>query len=248
MKCWVGMLLLFVATGLVGAADDSNGKTNIDVGQNSAEAMQVPAAPTPIAKPPHRLSWEVQIGVAPPQSKALVVLLPDASGKQSALIVSTAQGEAVLDRPYAAADVGGKGAIEVGEISPEEVRKRFGATLAAQPPRPISWVLYFTEGRNKLTAESKSMLEKAKAELKVELARRATAEILVVGHTDRIGTINANDVLSLKRARFVSEKLIATGIDKRQIEVSGRGAREPLVPTADRQAEPRNRRVEIIIR
>ena len=248
MKSWAVMLLLFVATGLVGAADDGDGKGNADVGHAGVEEMPAPSGATPERKPPRILSWEVQIGVEPPQSKALIVLLPNANGKPSAVIVTTAQGEAVLDRPYAAADVGGKGAIDVGEISPDEVRKRFGAALEAQPPRPISWMLYFTDGSNKLTAESKAALEKIKAALKAELARRTTAEILVVGHTDRLGTVSANDALSLKRARFIAEKLVATGIAKRQMEVSGRGTREPQVPSADRRAEPKNRRVEIVIR
>ena len=233
MKRALVMLCLAVATGLVGAAADGDKKGSAAVAR---------------PKPPHRLSWAVQIGIEPPPSKALVVLLPEPDGRPSALVVTTARGEAVLDRPYAKADVGGKGAIEVGEISPEEVRRRFGATLAAQPPRPLSWLLYFSNGRSTLAATSKAALDQATAELKAELARRATAEIVVVGHTDRVGKTAANDALSLRRARVVAKALIAAGIDPRQTEFAGRGAREPLVPAAAGRAEPKNRRVEIVIR
>jgi outer membrane protein OmpA-like peptidoglycan-associated protein len=42
--------------------------------------------------------------------------------------------------------------------------------------------------------------------------------------------------------------LIARGIASESIVAIGRGKRELLVPTADGVAEPRNRRVEILVR
>jgi outer membrane protein OmpA-like peptidoglycan-associated protein len=42
--------------------------------------------------------------------------------------------------------------------------------------------------------------------------------------------------------------LVEIGIPIDRIRVAGRGEREPLVPTADNVDEPRNRRVEIIVR
>jgi len=178
---------------------------------------------------------------APPDR---IVLLPDAGGKSSALVVKSAQGETTLDRPYAAADVGSKGAIAPGQSSNEEVRVRFGAVLAAQPARPVSWVVYFVSGSDELTPDSRPVFEQIKA----ELSRRPAPEVAVIGHTDRVGKVEANDALSIKRAQFVRDALVGVGIDARQMEVSGRGEREPLVPTADEVDEPRNRRVEINVR
>jgi outer membrane protein OmpA-like peptidoglycan-associated protein len=42
--------------------------------------------------------------------------------------------------------------------------------------------------------------------------------------------------------------LTGIGIPDERIRVSGRGEREPIVPTADNVDEPRNRRVEINVR
>ena len=173
-----------------------------------------------------------------------IVLLPSADGKPTALVLKSAQGEAVLDRPYAAADVSSTGAITSAQSSSEEVRARFGSVLAAQPQRPVSWLLYFVSGSDELTPESKPVLEQVKA----ELMRRPAPEIAVIGHTDRVGTIEFNDALSLKRTQFVRDALVGAGIDARQIEASGRGEREPLVATPDEVDEPRNRRVEINVR
>ena len=65
---------------------------------------------------------------------------------------------------------------------------------------------------------------------------RAGGEILVVGHTDRQGTVEANDALSLKRAQAIVDLLTAQGFARELITARGRGEREPLVPTADEVA------------
>jgi len=44
------------------------------------------------------------------------------------------------------------------------------------------------------------------------------------------------------------DSLVALGIPAGRIQAAGRGKREPLVPTDDNVAEPRNRRVEINVR
>ena len=77
---------------------------------------------------------------------------------------------------------------------------------------------------------------------------RVPAEIVVVGHTDRVGTDQQNDVLSLQRAERVRQELVRLGVDPNSMSTVGRGEREPLVPTDDEVAQPRNRRVEITVR
>jgi OOP family OmpA-OmpF porin len=73
-------------------------------------------------------------------------------------------------------------------------------------------------------------------------------EVQVTGHTDRVGSVADNAQLSLQRAEAVRAMLIQRGINSSFLRAVGRGEREPLIPTADQQAEPRNRRVEVIVR
>jgi outer membrane protein OmpA-like peptidoglycan-associated protein len=73
-------------------------------------------------------------------------------------------------------------------------------------------------------------------------------DVLVVGHTDKVGSDAANDLLSRQRAEVVRKALIARGIAPENVVAVGRGKREPVVPTADGVAEARNRRVEILVR
>jgi outer membrane protein OmpA-like peptidoglycan-associated protein len=70
----------------------------------------------------------------------------------------------------------------------------------------------------------------------------------VIGHTDRVGPVEYNDALSLRRAERVRRNFVERGIPTSAINVAGRGEREPILSTADEVSEPRNRRVEINVR
>lgn len=179
-----------------------------------------------------------------PVVRERVVLLPDADGRVGQVTVTTPSDAATLDRAYAVADVLSDGKVVRGEESAESVRVRFAAALAAQPPQPVSFNVLFVFDKDELTPESTAQFDRIKA----ELAARPAPEIVVIGHTDRVGTLEYNDALSLKRAEMVRVALARAGIASAQIEVAGRGEREPVVATADEVAEPRNRRVEIMVR
>jgi OmpA-OmpF porin, OOP family len=176
--------------------------------------------------------------------KTFVVLLPEESGASSAVTVGEGSRATVLDTPMTAATVDDSGNIGKAVITPEEVKQTFGAALAAQPPKPISFTLYFPTGSTEVTAESQPVLEA----LLAEVAKREAVEVQVTGHTDRVGTDADNDRLSLERAQAVLAMLIQRGLKTTFIRAVGRGEREPLVPTPDEQPEPRNRRVEVIVR
>lgn len=172
-----------------------------------------------------------------------VVLLPHADGTSGAVVMKQGDQQAVLDSPYASARTGSKGPT-TGRETDESVRKQFAAALGAQPPAPKSFVVYFLLNSDEFTEESKAAVN----DLLAEMAKRPSPEITAIGHTDRLGSDQLNDTLSVQRAQRVKELLIQRGVAAERIGVAGRGEREPLVPTADEVAEPRNRRVEISVR
>lgn len=184
------------------------------------------------------------VGCAKPMRDDLYVLMPDQEGKTGVLAVESGGQQAVLDRPYASARVAEPGRVQPGTVSEQEARQAFGAALGAQPARPASFILYFLEGRDELTPDSRAVL----ARILDEIARRPAPEIVVIGHTDRVGAVPFNDALSLRRAERVRDELVNVGIAADRILLAGRGEREPLVPTADEVGEARNRRVEINVR
>ena len=78
--------------------------------------------------------------------------------------------------------------------------------------------------------------------------------VVVVGHSDRIGSDSYNDPLSRRRAEAVRTYLISKGIGSHLITAEGRGSREPLIEcqgnaiTATlKQCLQPNRRVQIMI-
>ena len=176
-------------------------------------------------------------------SSTTVVLLPEADGRKTELTVTDSRGDIVLDRPYAGVR---RNALRTQPYasSADEVKRDFGAALAAQPPREKRFTLHFPEGRDEIADESRAVLDAALA----EIAARPVKDVLVVGHTDLVGSGPLNDALARQRADTVRAELIRRGIAADAVQASGRGSREPAVPTPAGVAEPRNRRVEIVVR
>ena len=177
-------------------------------------------------------------------TKTFVVLLPEESGASSAVTVGQGTQTTVLDTPMTGATVNAGGNIEKAPVTADEVQKNFGAALAAQPPKSITFTLYFATGSTEIAPESRPALD----ELLAEVAKRQAVEVQVTGHTDRVGTQADNDRLSLERAQAIRDMLIQRGIQATFIRAVGRGDREPLVPTPAGQPEPKNRRVEVTVR
>jgi OmpA-OmpF porin, OOP family len=182
--------------------------------------------------------------VATPPPADLYVLLPGHNGAIGAITVSHGSDRQMLADPYAAVRITSDGRLEPGRVTEQEVRAVFGPALDAQPPAPASFVLYFVFGTDQLTPES----SRALADVMAEVRRRPDPEIVITGHTDRVGGLTQNDALSLQRAERVRQEVLGLGIAADRVQAVGRGEREPLVPTEDEVPEPRNRRVEITVR
>lgn len=173
------------------------------------------------------------------------VVLPDAKGQAGSLLVTPREGNPLkLDGAYASA-VGKPGSSpRPSGLNEQEIKAQFGEALSARPEAPASFTLYFREGSDELTADSKRDLDKVLAEVR----KRPAPDVIVVGHTDRVGLLPDNDRLALKRAEKLRSELLRQGLSADSVQAAGRGEREPLIPTADEVAEPRNRRVELLVR
>jgi OOP family OmpA-OmpF porin len=172
-----------------------------------------------------------------------VVLLPSPSGEVTAVSVTRGSEQVLLTQPYAAARIG-RGGVDAYQTNAQEVQGRYGTALAAQPLPPTQFTLFFVDGKDELTDESKRIVDSVFA----EIARRPVADVMVIGHTDTVGTDAVNDALSRQRAEVVRSAFVARGLAVDKVVTVGRGKRELAVPTADGVSEPRNRRVEILVR
>jgi outer membrane protein OmpA-like peptidoglycan-associated protein len=174
-----------------------------------------------------------------------VTILPPPPGKSiGGVVLKRGSEEHLLNTPYASGRIHGTGQMQVVQSSQSEVHASFSDVLAALPPRPAKFMLYFVTGKDVLTPESEVELQSVLAEMK----KRPSPDVLVIGHTDTQGGRESNDALSLQRAERMKKYLEGIGIPPERITVAGRGDRELLVPTGPNVDEPRNRRVEINVR
>jgi OmpA-OmpF porin, OOP family len=173
-----------------------------------------------------------------------ITLLPNPDGSVGAVIVHNGNQTQVIDKAYTRVDVVKGGAIEETTDNSANVQTHYGELLAAQPPRPQTFAVNFTfDSSTQLAPESTATVDKLKALLVTWPAPHLT----VIGHTDLAGSQEFNDKLSMQRAQTVAKFLIKAGIPAQQIEIAGRGKREPVVHTADGVPNQLNRRVVITI-
>jgi outer membrane protein OmpA-like peptidoglycan-associated protein len=175
-----------------------------------------------------------------------VVLLPQADGTSSAVVVRAKDGEGTLSKPYqrATAAVGATGAPVVDQADPAKVQEKNKPLFDMRPPPPQRYTVYFELGDTTLTATSQQVMAEA---LAAALARSG-GDIVVTGHTDTKGSLEQNDVLSRRRAQEVAQLFVERQFPANRIEAVGRGERDLAVQTADEVDEPRNRRVTIEVR
>jgi outer membrane protein OmpA-like peptidoglycan-associated protein len=177
--------------------------------------------------------------------KTVVVLLPEPDGQVGEIEISNKDGARRLDQAgYAVSVSSGNAPQPAVKMSEKEIKHIFAEALAVEPTPPAKYILYFFLDSIGLKPDSRASIE----EIIAEIEKRASTDIEVIGHTDRSGDEEFNMALSRRRAERVRDMLVAAGIAPAAIRVAFHGEGNPLVQTADNIYEPRNRRVEVIVR
>ena len=83
-------------------------------------------------------------------------------------------------------------------------------------------------------------------ELAKNLSKYGDTNLLIVGHTDAVGSPEYNQNLSERRAQSAARYLAAQGVT-RHIATSGLGEREPVAANTTEAGRQQNRRIEIAI-
>jgi outer membrane protein OmpA-like peptidoglycan-associated protein len=177
--------------------------------------------------------------------KTTVVLLEN-DAVHNAVDVTTRAGSVVIDQPYyytmlISSDM--KPAV-VEKADPEMIRQKYETVLSVLPPKAVSMLFYFEPGAAEITQESKDQVET----LITLIEAREPASIDIIGHTDRAGDADKNYELALERAHTVEKFLLEHNVTLERSSVTSHGENDPIVPTEDGVSEPKNRRVEVIVR
>lgn len=103
--------------------------------------------------------------------------------------------------------------------------------------------LLFEFGKASLSSAAKQNIDN----LAASLNKYPNTDILIVGHTDAVGSDAVNDKLSLERANSVSSYAASKGVSNGRLRTSGKGKNEPIASNDTDNGRAQNRRVEIVI-
>ncbi|MDO5510609.1 MAG: OmpA family protein [Weeksellaceae bacterium] len=101
----------------------------------------------------------------------------------------------------------------------------------------------FEYNKSSLTAEAQTNLDRVVNVFK----EYPDTDILIVGHTDNVGSAAYNRPLSQQRAKAVRDYLVSKGVNSNRIRVEGVGFSEPRYSNDTADGRAGNRRVEFAI-
>jgi outer membrane protein OmpA-like peptidoglycan-associated protein len=99
--------------------------------------------------------------------------------------------------------------------------------------------ILFNLSKAVLSPEGKATCDKIVAEFK----KAPKATLLIEGHTDNIGSADANKALGQRRADVVKKCLVEQGIDEKRITATSLGDTKPEKPNDNDANRKLNRRV-----
>ena len=130
--------------------------------------------------------------------------------------------------------------IEAGTLEGRSTRD-FALTPLQAEAEVVLRNVFFTSGSAELTPKSQPELR----EVAAWLQSNPGVQLEVEGHTDDIGTAEANLVLSSRRSESVRNFLIEAGADAGQLTAVGYGQTRPAVEGKTEEARRQNRRTSL---
>lgn len=122
----------------------------------------------------------------------------------------------------------------------EEARVQAEAAAAAVPVNLANGRVLFASNRHQAKL---STLE----EVLSAAQRQPGAQVAIVGHTDSIGSDDANQKLGLRRAEFVAAWLRERGVDAQLIKAESSGESAPVASNDHERGRKQNRRAEVTV-
>jgi outer membrane protein OmpA-like peptidoglycan-associated protein len=111
-------------------------------------------------------------------------------------------------------------------------------SLLALPPL----VILFDLGKSNVKLVYRKRLDYYAAQLK----QHKDLKVVITGHTDKIGSVANNLILSEKRAKSISDYLISKGVKDNEMQLNSLGETDPITENDTKDGQSQNRRVELI--
>ncbi len=141
--------------------------------------------------------------------------------------------------------------VWVTRIEPQAREQQMVALSASEMAKSIDadgrvalYGIYFDTGKADIKAESKAALDQIGELLK----QRADLKLHVVGHTDNVGGMESNMVLSKRRAESVVAALAGNyGVNRARLTGNGVASLAPVKSNTSEEGRAKNRRVELVL-
>jgi outer membrane protein OmpA-like peptidoglycan-associated protein len=168
-------------------------------------------------------------------TKAVVEVHTDAKGKFEALVPVATTYELkyknfTLDMQYSKMQI------------PADRDATYEVQVKIEPPKEfVLENVYFDTGKSTLKPSSNKSLNDLVEVLKL----KSSMVIEIQGHTDNVGSDDANIRLSQARAEEVRKYLVSKGIAPARVHAKGYGPTMPIADNADEKGRARNRRTNL---
>jgi outer membrane protein OmpA-like peptidoglycan-associated protein len=157
---------------------------------------------------------------------------------------STARGAIV------GAVVGGAAGAVIGHQMDQQARELDRDLEGATVTRVGEGIVVTFEGgilfdfdRADLRSEARSNLR----QLAQNLQQHDRTEVLILGHTDSVGSASYNQGLSERRAQSAANYVISQGVARNRVSTRGMGENDPIATNETAEGRQLNRRVEVVI-
>lgn len=172
-----------------------------------------------------------------------------AGGAAAGAIIGKVAGNTALGAIIGAAVGGGTGAV-IGHKMDQQAKEIQKEVPNAQVERQGEGIIVtfnssvlFGFDKSDLTSQAKTTIN----DLNSVLQKYPDENVLVIGHTDDVGTNSYNQSLSERRAGSVSTYMISQGISSGRISTKGMGETDPKVANDTDAHRAENRRVEFVL-
>ena len=150
----------------------------------------------------------------------------------------------------AGAVIGGAAGTLIGKKMDKQAKEIENAVAGAEVEQVGEGILVKFDSGILFDFNSSALKSNAKtniAKLVETLNKEPDTEILVLGHTDNVGTLAANQKVSEARAKSVRDYAVSQGLAGGRVKTEGKNYSEPIASNDTDAGRADNRRVEVVI-
>ena len=185
-------------------------------------------------------AWPLAAAITHDQGRMLVGTLASGGRTLNLLLFTSMAENEYTHRAATYIEIVEPKAMPTGQVTVDA--KTIGQGLQAEGKVAL-YGLFFDTGKTDIKTESAAQLDQMAAVLKAQPALK----VLIVGHTDNVGAVDANLALSQGRAQAVVAALTQRGIAAGRLQARGIANFAPVASNAAEDGRARNRRVEMVL-